>query len=382
MSDRSTVASLLYVEDEKRIQSELIDVLSDYCENLYVADNGKEGLELYKEHKPKIVVSDIKMPVMNGIDMVKEIKALNLESRIIFTTAFSDYEYLQEAIALQVDGYILKPISLDQLEEKLEHIIEDINNKEALEEKELMLIQQSKMAAMGEMLANIAHQWRQPLGRMTAIAMKVQSQIMIHDTISNEEALKCAKTIEEQTTYLSQTINDFRNFFIPSKIDSSFKVSEFIHKCINLVKASFENASIELLVDVDSNVEALGDPNLLAQAVINILNNARDAFENKHEYQTKLVFLISIVKDDDNYVVITIGDNAGGIAEEIIDRVFEPYFTTKFESEGTGLGLYITHCIITKNLKGSIEVHNEIIEHEGNTYKGAQFVIRLPYSKS
>jgi diguanylate cyclase (GGDEF)-like protein len=120
------VKSILYVEDESEIREALSDVLEEYCDEIYIAENGQEGIELYKEHIPDIVVSDIKMPIKNGIEMAQEIKELNKDAHIVFTTAFSDTEFFQEAINLQVDGYIIKPIDLDLLENKLLAIIDDL----------------------------------------------------------------------------------------------------------------------------------------------------------------------------------------------------------------------------------------------------------------
>lgn len=129
------IKSILYVEDEKNVQEELAEVLEHFCEKLYVADNGEEGLELFKKYHPEIVITDIKMPVMNGIQMAKIIRELNSEIQIIFTTAFSDAEYMQEAISLHADGYVIKPINLDLLEEKIEKSIKIYRLQNELNQK-------------------------------------------------------------------------------------------------------------------------------------------------------------------------------------------------------------------------------------------------------
>jgi signal transduction histidine kinase len=371
-------ASILYVEDEKGIQEQLAEVLQEYCDELYLADDGIQGLLQYRQHAPKIVVSDIKMPVMDGIEMVRQIKAMDKDARVIFTTAFSDYDFLQSAIEMQVDGYILKPIDLERLEEKLTRIIRDIMNEEELEEKERLLVQQSKLAAMGEMISNIAHQWRQPLGAISAMVSAVQVEAALNGSISEDRINECVHDVQEQTSYLSQTIDDFRHFFSPHNDSEPYHLWEFINRCVGLVKASFDNETIELITEIDESIENMGDPNQLTQALINILNNARDALKAVEGLQKKLVFLFSVTTGDHDQAVITIRDNAGGIPEAVIGHIFDPYFTTKFKSQGTGLGLYITHTIITRNLGGSIEAVNDVFEHEGETYKGAKFIIKLP----
>jgi DNA-binding NarL/FixJ family response regulator len=123
------VTSILYVEDEPGIRTQLSDILRDYCETLHLAENGEQGLQQFTEYRPPVIVTDIKMPAMNGIDMAHAIKQVDPDVRIIFTTAFSDYAFLQAAIEMQADGYILKPTDLDRLDEKLRRIIHDINNE-------------------------------------------------------------------------------------------------------------------------------------------------------------------------------------------------------------------------------------------------------------
>lgn len=372
------VKSILYVEDDKKVQKALVDVLQDYCETLYTADDGMQGLIAFEKHRPQIVLSDIQMPIKNGIDMGKEIKKINPDVAILFTTAFSDYDYLQEAIELQVEGYILKPISLDKLESKLKTIIQNIKMKEELEQKNQMLIQQSKLASIGEMINNIAHQWRQPLATMAAMAIDMKLNIELEKEISNEKIYHCTDVIESQTSYLSHTIDDFRSFFIPGKTDAPFDVEEFVDFCVGLVRASFNHNSVQLIADVQQKFKAVCDKNQLIQAVVNILNNARDALKEAEKLQEKIVFFMSVAYDEKKQGVIVIKDNAGGIPEDIIDRIFEPYFTTKHQSNGTGLGLYITHSIITKGLRGSIVVKNDVFDYEGKTYMGAEFTIKVP----
>jgi signal transduction histidine kinase len=369
--------SILYVEDQQNIREELAYVIENFCDQLYLGDDGVQGVELYKKHTPDIVVSDIKMPFMDGIEMSKKIKEFDPHARIIFTTAFGDTEYFQEAIDLQVEGYILKPIDLDLLESKILQVISQIHLEEELIEKEAMLVQQSRLASMGEMITNVAHQWKQPL---TAVSMEINNIIASSelDNFTQEQALKCAAHVSNQIKYLDQTINDFRSFFIPGTELSRYNASQFINKCINLVSAAFDDNTIETIKDIDEKIDTYGNPNQLIQALINILNNAKDALKMAEGIQKKLVFILTAKEDDKNNIIITIKDNAGGIPSNIIDHVFEPYFTTKKEQNGTGLGLYISKTIIEKNLKGTLSVENDEFTHEGVEYKGAKFTLTLP----
>lgn len=374
------VKSILYVEDEKNIQEELAEFLEIFCEELYLADDGSQGLEEFKKYSPDIIITDIKMPIMDGLEMCKAIKELDNNAHIIFTTAFSDVGFFQEAIELQVDGYILKPISLSALETKLVSLINTITLKAELDKKEEMLLQTSKLAAMGEMIGNITHQWKQPL---TTISMhvnnlKVDAEL---ETITAASVMDYANGIEDQVQFLGKTIDDFRTFFIPNSSHSTYNMKEFLDKCIDLVQASFDSNTIKTIKEIDEKINSFGDPNQLTQAVINILNNARDSLKESEGLSKKLIFIVSAKEDSERNLVIIIKDNGGGVPEDILDRIFEPYFTTKMDKGGTGLGLYITHTIISKNLHGSIRVDNDVFEYEGEEYKGAMFTITLPIAE-
>ena len=370
--------SILYVEDEKAVQEALSEVLEMFCETLYTADDGFQGLELFNKHQPDIVITDIKMPVMDGIEMAKKIKEKSAEVSIVFCTAFSDANYFVEAIEMQADGYLLKPIDLKALEKKVLSIIDSIELKKELLEKEEMLIQSSKMAAMGEMIGNIAHQWRQPLSIMSMGANNIKINYELNGEISCKSSLSFADNILKQSKYLSNTIDDFRSFFNPESEDEGYNLKESLDKCLQLVGASFDDNMISIIQNIDEKINSYGDKNKLLQAIINILNNAKDALTAASELREKLVFVFTVEEDENNNIVIVIKDNAGGIPEKILPRIFEPYFTTKHQGQGTGLGLYITHSIVTKNLTGTIRAENEVFEHEGVSYKGAKFTITLP----
>jgi len=370
------IESILYVEDEKNIQEELKDVLQMFCEKLYLADDGFQGLKLYNKFSPNIIISDIKMPIMDGIEMSKKIKNIDKNIPIIFTTAFSDVEFFQEAIDLQVEGYLLKPINLELLEKKINSVIEELNLKKELKQKEDILFETSKLASMGEMLENISHQWRQPLSAITTCASGLKL-LKETDNLSDDEFYKTCDIINERAKYLSETIEDFRTYLKPTKNKEEFNLKQCIHKCIGLVSSSFEKNTIKTIENIDDQINSYGNPNQLLQAIVNILNNAKDALEEASHIRKKLIFIVTI-NEDKNKIIITIKDNAGGIPENLIGRIFEPYFTTKTDEKGTGIGLYISHCIITKKFHGTIKVENEIFEYEGVEYKGAKFIITLP----
>ena len=260
--------------------------------------------------------------------------------------------------------------------------IQDISENKILEiekqKKDELFYQQSKMAAMGEMIANIAHQWRQPLSVISTASTgaKLQKEM---NCLSDEEFYSALTSINVSAQYLSSTIDDFRNFFNPSNNKvNEFNIADTFRKTLNLLKAQFVAKDIEIIQNIEecqiSSIE-----NELIQVLINILNNARDALILK-ENQKRLIFIDVYLKE--NVLCIEIKDNAGGIEEDIIDRIFEPYFTTKHKSQGTGIGLYMSKEIIEKHLDGKILVFNDNFTFDNMDYQGAKFSLEISYMES
>lgn len=252
----------------------------------------------------------------------------------------------------------------------------DISSLKILElekrQQENLLAQQSKMAAMGEMLENIAHQWRQPL----SLILTASSSIKLHKEMGllNDEFLfKYLKKISKSAQYLSKTIDDFRNFFSSNKKLVEFNVKDMIEKCLIILSSKIEHRQIDIVINTKDIIITNLESELI-QVTMNIINNALDIIETQKD--KKLIF-IDIYEEND-MANIKIKDNGGGIDESIINRIFEPYFTTKHKSQGTGIGLYMSLEIITKHIKGDMQVQNVNYTHEGEKYIGAEFTIHLP----
>ena len=241
------------------------------------------------------------------------------------------------------------------------------------QEKEKMLYQQNKMAAMGEMLANIAHQWKQPLSTISTAASGIQLQ-KEYNNLTDEGFNLAIESINESTEYLSTTIDDFKDFFKPQKNKiTKFEISKSIDKAIKLVQARYDSSGIEIVKEIE-DMEIISMQNELVQVILNLLNNARDALlesQNKKRY----VF-INCFKDI-GQPIIEVYDNANGIKEDIIERIFEPYFSTKDEDKGTGIGLYMSNEIISKLLKSTLEVENYNFTYQNEKFRGVKFTIKL-----
>ena len=251
-------------------------------------------------------------------------------------------------------------------------ITEQINNQKQINLQEQLLIQQSKLASMGEMIANIAHQWRQPLSIIStsATGIKIQREMGILDDSSEIKSLDC---INENAQYLSNTIDDFRDFFKKSKTKNLVNLNNLLEKTLKLILSRLKNKDINIIKN-NINIEFETYEREMIQVFMNIINNSIDAFENK-DYEK---FIFFETKKFENKIVIKIKDNAGGIDENILNRIFEPYFTTKESKQGTGIGLYMCNEIIVKHLHGKIIVSNESFEYKNQKYKGSQFTIELP----
>ncbi|HXE94870.1 MAG TPA: ATP-binding protein [Dongiaceae bacterium] len=231
---------------------------------------------------------------------------------------------------------------------------ERIRTMEELRQKDQLMIQQSRQAALGEMIGNIAHQWRQPLN---SLGLLVQQAPLFYELGQvNKEFLDTnARKSMELIQHMSRTIDDFRNYFKPDKEKVKFRVQEAVEKALSLMEGCLNNQRISIEVDLQDDPLIYGYPNEYSQVLLNILINAKDALIERKIAMPKVLFTIGT---HEKRAVVTITDNAGGIPKEIIGNIFAPYFTTKGPQEGTGVGLFMSKIIIEKNMGGFITVRN------------------------
>ncbi len=235
-----------------------------------------------------------------------------------------------------------------------------------IKEKETLLQKQSHLAQMGEMLSMIAHQWRQPLNAMSASAIKITLKQEL-GSLTQEEIIEHGYFIQKQTQQMSKVIDDFMNFFKPENQKQYFTFVKVIDSIFSLTKAQLINKNIELKVEEKSAEQIFGYEKELSHVVLNLVSNARDAFDGK-DIENKY---IKVVFDANEFeYIISVCDNAGGIPKNIIDKVFNPYFTTKEEGKGTGIGLYMSKKILDEIFNATIDV--------SNTNEGAKFTIKIP----
>ncbi len=306
------------------------------------------------------------------------------DDKLIISTKEAKLDYIEQVTIKENITKIVNTSKVPLLDEEgkvigilaiTQDITEQINNINQLKEQEKLIIQQSRLASMGEMIANIAHQWRQPLSIISTLATGIKLEKEL--AISNEQSeIDSLDMINQNAQYLSQTIDDFRNYFKKSNYMNTIFTNNLLDKTLKLIAPRLKNKNIEIIMN-NENIEIETYENELVQIYINIINNAIDAFEDFKEVDYSKYIFIEIKKIDAS-LEIKIKDNAGGIEDEIMNRIFEPYFTTKDEKQGTGLGLFMCNEIVTKHLKGDIQALSSTFSYEGKEYKGTTFKITLP----
>lgn len=250
--------------------------------------------------------------------------------------------------------------------------MKDISRDKLIEEK-------SKLIAMGEMIGNIAHQWRQPLSIITSVASGI-NMLNKYGKLENYDIAKDMNTILNQANYLSNTIDDFRNFINKTNDLSIISIKTCLEKTLSILHPVIIINNLQILCDFQDDININGFENELIQSFINIINNAKDAIEEniKEKNGDKLIFIST--KRIDNQLLLEIKDNGGGVEKPVLNRIFEPYFTTKHQSFGTGIGLSMTHKLITQRHEASIDVENIDFEYKEKEYKGLSFKIYFSIS--
>ena len=299
---------------------------------------------------PKEIFEDLWDTIQANKTWYGEVKNLKKDGNIYWVEA--TIEPLYDAIGQKV-GYSA--------------VRHDITYKKEAQLQQDIIIEQSKSAAMGEMISMIAHQWRQPLQAIAILIQKLPLEKLIDGEISDETLEDVVASIDEQLSYMSKTIEEFRSFFNPNKDKNKIFASALIEQARELMAYQFKVDDIKLNITYDEDIEISTHTNEILQVFINILNNAREVLVEKRQENRRVS--IHFYSSHEN-IVFEISDNGGGIPSIIMGKIFEPYFSTKKNKNGTGLGLYMSKTIVEKNARGILNV--------SNTEDGAMFKIVLP----
>ncbi|WP_026841401.1 hybrid sensor histidine kinase/response regulator [Citrifermentans bremense] len=429
-------AAILVIDDDANNLAIVSSLLQEYSYTIYVAEDGESGIRRALLTRPDLILLDVLMPGIDGFETCQRLKAVEAtrDIPVIFMTALAEMDQKVRGFDAGAVDYIIKPLQreevlarvgvhihlrhlameLQESNASLEKRVEDrtaslastndelqkeIAERKLAEEalavkqeqlealnlsleqrvveeveknlqKDRLLFQNTRLAAMGELLNNIAHQWRQPLNK---IALLIQGCLYESDEgkLEHESFKSCVNRCMELITYLSNTINSFQSFFMPEGEPGEFNPCETVEKSLALVRNSYEENGISVRIMNDGSVPMMGFRNAFSQAVLSMLNNAQQVLLERGTPQP-LIEVDCLYRDGKN--IVTISDNGGGIDEKIIGKIFDPYFTTKFKAQGTGLGLYMAKMIIEKNMGGRLSARN--------TKAGAEFTIELPLPDS
>ncbi len=286
---------------------------------------------------------------------------------LFITFHFRKLYYLQEKI-VEKKTKELKELN-NNLEQKIK--LEVAKNRK----KDIIMFQQARFASLGEMLNNIAHQWRQPLGSITMIIQSFQTKMRVNKLSPEfvEQKVKDALLLAQN---MSNTLDDFKNFFSPNRSKNSFFIKDCVEHSIELSKyfLNKENIKIDLIVKKDKQITTFY--NELSHTLLNIISNSKDALVSSVNKNDRIIKII--VNSKKNFLFINIIDNGGGVPDDILPKIFEPYYTTKYKSAGTGIGLYMSKQIIEKHLNGEISCKNIKLEVDKKVFKGASFTITIP----
>lgn len=377
---------ILIIDDSAFIRKHISSLLEIRNYSVTTASNGKDALDILEHQKDfNLVILDLEMPLIDGEKVLREIRKkrefINLPVLVLSGTV--DKELISRVLKHGASDYMKKPFSIEELIlriklligyyearvklEKLNLTMKDEIEREVkkFQEQERVMMQQSRLAAMGEMIGNIAHQWRQPLNALSLVINKIEVALSYNKLTPEfiKDSISKANSIIQK---MSQTIDDFRNFFKPNKEKQLFSLKEAIENVLYLLDGVFLSQNIKIIKNIDLDCQIWGYPNEFQQVLVAILSNAKDAIVAKYKKDGGVITIsLEII---DNKVYLSIIDNGGGVPEEILPKIFDPYFTTKKES-GTGIGLYMSKRIIEGSMGGSLNVTN--------TQDGACFEIVL-----
>lgn len=421
--------NVLIVEDSTSARKLLRYTFEHYGCKVFEAQDGVEGLDSAARYRPDIIISDALMPRMDGFQLIRALKSdgeLKSIPFIFYSSTYTGEKEAELALSLGAEAFVTKPVEPAQLwvktcevmkeweerngipahpainesdeqylreysrivasklEEKV-HELEDalLQRKRAEEElrrlnagleeriaaeveksreKDHIMAHQARLAAMGEMLSNISHQWRQPLNNVSLIVQNLQMAFEANE-LSHDS---CRAYVQECTgllSYMSRTIDNFRAFYHPDQERQLFTLFPVISDAVGLVRNDLASHGIAVEVVNEQDSQVNGFRNEFAQVLLNIIVNAKEAILLRQPLSPFVKIVCSKAGDS---ALITVADNGGGIDPELHDKIFDPYFTTKFKSQGTGVGLYMSKMIIEKHMAGRITLENTAV---GSTVK-------------
>jgi DNA-binding response OmpR family regulator len=366
--NNSRNSNILTIDDSSFVRNLLKNVLTQKGYNVYAASNVEDGLEILNKYKVQLILLDLIMPNIDGINFLEIIKEdpNYFDIPVIVVSGDSSRDNYARVLKNGASDFIKKPFIIEEVLLKCDvHIKSYIQGKKIIESQKEM----AKQKSISKLLENIAHHWRQPLSVIStnASSIMIENEYKINSEISIDTRMK---QILEYTKLLSNTIEDFRLLFSKGFIPEIVVVDEFIDSLLGTYIEYIKSNNIKVIKNIQvESFYGFGDQ--LKQILTLLINNIKE-----HAINNKYIF-ISIKEIDDNIQII-VKDNGGGAPDEIIENIFEPYFTTKHQSFGKGVGLYVVYQIITEEFNGSIKARNAQFLQDNKAHKGLEFTITIP----
>jgi len=358
--------TLLYVEDENFTRKFMYTYFEDQFSHIYLASNAYEALEILEKNQVHVMISDIEMPDMNGLDLAQKVKELYPYIPVILLSAHENIDYLKTSIKLGADEYFTKPIEdLNALTKKVLELIEHYQLQQANKEivNELPNIVKEHKS---EILREIAHQWRQPMSAITNTFLELELKMEM-DEIECQFTSEMTR-IQKYLMELSSTLTTLSNVLLNNEDEAKITSESFLETIKNRLTLEYPGFNSKISLHPQSPESFIGKEQVLTELLVPIIENSIDAINDQGVENGGIELQISSNNDE---TILSVEDNGGGIDPKIEHKMFEPYTSTK-SLNGKGLGLYIVHNTVTRLLKGSISAQN--------TKDGACVRIALPHS--
>jgi signal transduction histidine kinase len=375
--------TILIIDDEQ-INIDFIVQTFKTQYNIKVAYSGEEALEAIEKFDINLILLDIVLPGIDGYKVAKKIRAKGMDTPIIFLTSKTDDESIIKGFNVGGNDYVTKPFKIEELKARIFNFIntyllqkklkeltisQEQTIKEEIEknrQKDALLLQQARFAAMGEMIGMIAHQWRQPLNSLSAASISIQLQQEM-ELLDDKFLSQKIDFFQKQIQRMSHTIEDFMGFFKPNHKIEEFAFMDSVNSIKSMMEAQLNKHEIKLEIVVEDNLKLFAIKNEMDHILLNLVANAKDAFEESNIKDKKISITLN---DKGEYFEILVKDNAGGVPKDILPKIFDSYFTTKEKGKGTGIGLSMTKNMVEQHCHGNISVKN--IDN------GACFIITIP----
>jgi len=382
---RNKHITVLVVDSSNEDSTAVQKLLLTHKLHVLTASNGEEALEIVQKNpKIQLVLTEFELPKLNGIKLIRKLRETYNRNQMAIIVVTSEHEkYIPpKCFKSGANDFIYKGYDREEFYARLNVHLEmiglfDTIRTQSLEKanKEKLLLEDSKMDMIGELLYNISHHWRQPL---MSISTTIGSLRVLKEygTSDLDKELESLDTVTDLTQEMSNTIEMFKDFFAFDNQKESFSIVKTLKEYEQLISTALEEESIKIVIQGDESIMYEINKENFVHAIINNINNAKEAVIK--QTQGEKLILITVQSDSKNGIEINICDSGGGVDTKIAEKIFEPYFSTKDDRNGTGLGLFIARKFIVNDFSGTIGTTNIEFEYEGNTYYGANFKINLP----